>query len=212
MSAIINFFKKLFSGGFAVKPVEKKPIGKLAIIYGHEKKAGGAFSKTMGMDEYRFHTEYVGPHLVEKALRLGFEVKEFFRDGVGIHGVGKLVNKWADAHTVAIELHFNAGGGKYSLTLYDSDPQDNLGLAVVVHKAMCAVFNRTFTVSEIKRLSAGDRGSSNLTSVACTSVLVEPAFGDVESEAKMLWQKRKEYAECLAQAAHDFIVGNKPRQ
>lgn len=185
---------------------------KLAIIVGHHAGAPGAtgFFPTGKMSEYKFHRQEVVPRMVARCAELGILCQVFLRDGTDIGGVGRAVNKWVgkDIFACAIELHFNSASGapKGTETLYDTDPTNNLSFAAIVHKRILTVLKRDHKTDRGIKLRNTGRGSYNVASVKCTSCLVEPAFCNVESEAKLLWDNRVAYAKTLVDGAHAWMT------
>lgn len=192
-----------------VKP--PKNIGRLAIIVGHSKKDGGASSVApINMNEYTFHTKVIVPIMQAECEARGIEYRVFLRDGTDISGVGAAVSDWAKGYpkTCSIELHFNSASGnpQGSETLYDTNEKDNERFAKLVQNRMCQILKRTGSGDRGAKITNSGRGSHNLTSVKCTGCLVEPFFGNITSECKLMWDNHTAYARCLVHAAEDYLL------
>lgn len=189
----------------------------LALVIGHTKADGGAEGVApINKQEYAYNTEVANIARTE-GKSLGVEVEIFFRDVGGVKGAYTSATKWLDKNGkkgAIIELHFNAAN-KIAVgteTIY-ADNKDEKGVneklfAQTVQDAMCAVFNRKGKENRgLEHLSgaAGERGYQNMTqTIKYPSILVEPFFGDVASEAKMAVEKQKEYALCLVNSFLKF--------
>jgi N-acetylmuramoyl-L-alanine amidase len=182
----------------------------LALIIGHTKADKGANSVApLNKQEYTYNNE-VALLAQEVGKTLGVEIKIFTRDSGGVKGAYAAASKWLDSvggKGAIIELHFNAANGVAvgTETLY-ADVKDAKGVnekafAQAVQDAMCLVFDRKDKGNRgLKRETGakGERGYQNLSqTVKYPSILVEPFFGDVRSEASMALMKQKEYATCL---------------
>jgi len=171
---------------------------KLAIVVGHEKLAKGAkLGAPLNTNEYDFN-KGIAQLTYVFARDKSIDARIFYRDGIGIRGVGKAVTEWkADA---CIELHCNsATPAAYGTeTLYDLDPPNSKKLAEHVQAAMCGVFKRQGKGDRgIKLLKEGDRGHYNLLGYKCAAVLVEPFFGSSLSDCKIAWGVASGYSRCL---------------
>lgn len=189
-------------------PAPKKRF-QLAVIVGHEKAAQGAHSDILG-------TEYV----FNSALAIDIQTiatnehdavcKVFFRDGLGIAGVGKAASDWARLDVLAdavVELHFNAANGvaRGTEVLYDNDPPRSKAFADVMLKHVCAALGREGKSFGTILLGSGDRGYGNLQAVTVPSCLIEPAFGDTPADAQLLKDHRLDYARAIVAAAAEFV-------
>lgn len=179
---------------------------KLAIIVGHEAAAKGAKSVgPLNTYEYDFNKS-VAQLVYVFAREKSIDARIFYRDGLGIGGVGKAVTEWGAG--IAIELHFNSAdqSARGTETLYDSEPPMNKEFATVIQRHICGVFKRTGKQDRgIKLLEAGDRGHYNLKVVKCVSVLVEPFFGSNKQDTELAWANSTGYAKCLVAATIEFI-------
>lgn len=179
---------------------------KFAIIVGHEAKAKGAKAvQPLGSYEYDFNKE-IAQIMYVFAREKSMDARIFYRDGIGVGGVGKAVERWgAD---VAIELHFNSAGvsARGTETLYDAEPKDNKEFAEIIQRWMCEVFKREGKQNRgIKLLKDGDRGHYNLKVVKCVSVLVEPFFGSNKEDSHLGWSNATGYARSLVAGVVEFL-------
>lgn len=185
---------------------------KLAIVIGHEKKAQGARGVwPIAQTEYEYNTE-ISELVFQNAMQRGLEARVFKRDSVGVRGVYKEVNLWANESSVAIcciELHFNAFNGRArgSETLYDEDPGGSKDLAELVHQAICLVFGRRDKTDRgVKRLTREvERGYLNLNLCKIPSVIVEPFFGDNRDDAELAYALKRRYAAALVDSVIKFL-------
>lgn len=180
---------------------------RLALIVGHDKKAKGAFSKTIGQSEYTFNGELAN---IAKnyATSKGVACEVFYRDGVGIAGAVKNAMKWKP--DCVIEWHFNAADGTASgtETLYsDHDDTDGINevlFAKTVNNAMVGVLG--LKDRGIKRLMPGGRGYGNLSvTKSIPSILIEPFFGDTPKDAKAAINNKQKLAQSVVDAFIKFM-------
>jgi N-acetylmuramoyl-L-alanine amidase len=142
------------------------------------------------------------------AIELNLEPKVFFRDGVGISGVGRLVNDWQASAT--IELHVNSATPQAfgSETLFDMDPSDSKELAWLCQKSMVSVFKRKGKGDRgAKLLKPEDRGHYQLSLYKMPACITEPAFGSNSGDCQLLWSNASGYARGLVVAVKDFLGG-----
>lgn len=151
---------------------------RIALVVGHNEKAGGAYSNYLGIDEYRFNSK-VAAKLASLLNSDGMEAAVFFRHARGgyaaeIDTVYREVDKFNPR--LALELHFNAGGGDYCCAL--AARKSNIGAAVAGR--ICAEIEACFGIRSIGAVerSAGDRGGRSLYAGKAPTVLLEPFFGD----------------------------------
>jgi hypothetical protein len=182
---------------------------KLAIIVGHTKTAPGAQAVgPLSMSEYRFHRDIVAPEMLRVAKNKGIEAKVFLRDGIGMSGAARAVNKWGTGKACSIELHFNSAtpAAFGTETLYDSFPASGQRLAQMVQSAMCEVLGRTERGNRGIKLTNSGRGAHNLISVKIPACLVESTFaGANSSESKLLMNNAEELGAALVGAAEKFL-------
>jgi N-acetylmuramoyl-L-alanine amidase len=182
----------------------------LALIIGHTKADKGANSVApLNKPEYTYNNEVALLAQAEGKL-VDVEIKIFTRDIGGVKGAYAAAAKWLDSvggKGAAIELHFNAANNRATgtETLY-ADVKDVKGVneqhfAQSIQDAVCAVFERTAKTNRgLKRETGakGERGYQNLSqTIKYPSILIEPFFGDVRTEAAMALTKQKDYAKSL---------------
>lgn len=182
----------------------------LAIIVGHDKlKQGARGVSPLGLSEYMYN-EGVAQEMFRVARDNGLTAAVFHRDGLSIDGVARFVNKWAQGpKACAIELHFNSFNAKArgTETLYDADPPEGKILAEILQRNMCDVFARKGKDDRgIKGLAPEDRGHRSLSGIYVPACIVEPAFGDNPTDAKLLAENAKPYAACLVAGAIEFLT------
>lgn len=167
----------------------KKPVkggvlkGKhIAIVVGHTKKAGGAFSKYLGQNEYVYNTG-LASDMKGVIESLGGTCSVHFRDQGGVKAAYAAALKTKPI--CMIELHYNAANGKATgaevlfADHYDKAGIKELMLAQVVSASMAnalRIKNRG-----AKRLAKGvsERGLQNVSqSTNIASILIESGFGD----------------------------------
>lgn len=171
----------------------------LGLIVGHEKKAPGA-NLFGGGNEYTYNSE-IAAIVKQMCAGSNIDCKVIFRDGIGIDGAYK--RAFDLGCDCVIELHFNAFNKSATGTLtYTSTASEDVAFSHVVHKAMVGVFGTEGRRDRgVVSLGRRDRGGRNVYSFnGMPNCLVEPLFGDVESEAKLAIAKKREYAAALVQA------------
>lgn len=157
-----------------VTPVKTR----IALVVGHNEKAGGAYSDYLGNDEYRFNSK-VAAKLAALLKDDGMEAAVFFRQARGgysaeIDAVYREVDRFNPR--LALELHFNAGGGDYCCALVAR--KSNIGAAVAGR--ICAEIQGCFGIRSIGAVerSSSERGGRSLYAAKAPTVLLEPFFGD----------------------------------
>ncbi len=175
---------------------------KLGLIVGHEAKAPGA-TMLGGISEYQY-----GKDITDKVKLLApkidgrIDIEIILRDHIGILGAyAKARELLCDA---VIELHFNSffdGSVHGSLTLCSPDVSD-VDFAHIVHSQICEAFKRSGASLGVKTLSKSGRGGANVHSFpGGVNCLVEPFFGDNQSDAALASRCALEYAGALVRAA-----------
>lgn len=198
-----------------VQKPEDKPMPEvikkkyLALIVGHSKADKGAVGVApLDQQEYDYNKE-IAEISKSEGVKANVVVDIFYRDAAGVVGAYKSATGWLDKNGGGsiIELHFNAANNKAIGTevLY-ADVKDNKGVnekefAQCILDSICAVFLRDAKGNRgLKRETGakGERGYSNLSqTVKYPSIIVEPFFGDVTSEAEMALSKKNSYAVSL---------------
>ncbi len=189
---------------------------KIGVIVGHEKKAQGAvlhrsiLSKLKApfsaVTEYQYNSEIAQlMHRYASTIE-GVDMRIIMRDNVGISGAYRKAR--AEECSCVIELHFNSYNAKaFGTETLCSREEVDKSFAQAVHEAICRVFGRSGAGNRgLKILGANDRGGGNVVSYpGRANALVEPAFADNPSEAKMLIERKEEYARALVDAAIGWI-------
>lgn len=171
---------------------------KLGVIVGHTKKEPGA-SMAGGGNEYAYNTEIA--KLMQKVNHPNVDVAIIYRDNIGIDGAYN--QAFVLGCDCVVELHFNAFNRRVTGTLtYTSPASEDVAFAHIVHRAVLSVFGLHNRKDHgVVCLSRSERGGRNVHSFnGMPNCLVEPAFGDVESEAKLLKEKKEAYATALIAA------------
>ncbi|OQX15966.1 MAG: hypothetical protein BWK73_05405 [Thiothrix lacustris] len=170
---------------------------KLALVVGHSARSPGAKGcPPISRHEYHWN-QFLAKIIKDIATAKGINCEIFYRDGIGILGAYQEVNDWkADA---CVELHFNAYNGQVvgSEVLYGSSNIFSKKLAEDFQEMLVRVYSREGVANRgIKHCKAGvDRGGENVNQlVNIPSCLIEPYFGDAQSDAK----KAKKYINVLA--------------
>ena len=186
--------------------LESAGVSKLAIVVGHSKKRQGAVAvNPINQSEY-FWNDHLAEMIQSAASQSGVECSVFYRDGVGISGAYAAVKAWRA--TTCIELHFNAAESpaKGTETLFGS-PRVSESWADVVQQKMISVLERSTSENRgVKRRLEGERGGRNVNQLHnIPSVLVEPFFGHVESEATLGLKQMNDYANALVEAHLSYL-------
>ena len=202
-----SWLKDVFSaskGAIIESPdVDHERDGKatLGLVVGHDKATGGAVMVSpYKVSEYIYNSEIAElvKHFADNEGKVKVEV--IFRDKIGISGAYALAEKLkCDA---VIELHFNSANGKASgtETLCSSNASDK-EFAAIVQRHVCEAFSRVKGSRGVKVLSRSSRGALSCYSFSGGSnCLIEPAFGDVFSEATMMMERKNLYALSLLSA------------
>jgi len=178
----------------------------LAVIVGHEKKAPGAvMHRSQGfMTEYNYNTS-VALAMAAYAKTKNVDVKVIFRDGIGISGANKKAASFKP--DACIELHFNSFNAQAhgTETLCSADSRD-VSFARIVQAKMCEAFERVGSSRGVKVIPRSARGGGNVHGLpAIANCLVEPFFGDNQSEAALAIAKRDTYARALVDAFLSWV-------
>jgi N-acetylmuramoyl-L-alanine amidase len=215
MSKFINWLKSLFKKqpelitAPATPPAEIQPAGAitLGIIVGHEAKAQGAdMTPPYYLSEYKYNSDIALLMQVYAKNRYPTKIttKIIFRDNIGISGAyKKAAELLCDA---VIELHFNAANGaaKGTETLCSYDEKD-VKFASIVQKHVCQALGREGQSRGLKKLSKRERGEQSTSGFTGPNCLIEPAFGDVKTEAALLIEKKFDYAHCLVDSVAEHF-------
>jgi len=199
-------------------PSAKIIYQKVAIIVGHDKASQGASTyKVNGAHISEYVWNKARAQEIAKHINANYpskDVKIFYRDGVGISGVAKLVGEWKP--DVSFELHFNSIGhtqdafGSEMLILDGDDLSAKLGYSFIseLSKQFKTKLRNRYVNKEgkslpgIKALKKGDRGYSNLAYIRDQGVsvrmLIEPFFGGTKTEeSKQFIENPEKYSMLL---------------
>lgn len=169
----------------AVFPRPKKI--KIALVIGHNERltganAGGALG---GISEWKWNNQ-----VADYMLRAGsqeFEFRKFLRPFLGLNrytaeiaAAYGPVKAWQP--DLAVEMHFNSGGGDYTFQLAAQGATTSQAVA----RLFSSVFADGLGVRNagVKISGRGDRGGASLYAVECPLVLTEPFFGDNAAHTK----------------------------
>lgn len=162
----------------------------LAVIVGHNSHAQGAFSVSpVSKTEYVFNTSVA--NAMKRQSDSVLEIDIFFRrPGLGYRREIADVYQRADAFInnsdgATIELHFNAFDGvTIGTETLSSGSRGSLAFAEEVQEELLALYARPVEADRGVRVRGpNERGGASLHSSIHPSILVEPFFGDVTSEA-----------------------------
>jgi hypothetical protein len=176
------------------RPAPDSPIltGKVALLVGHNSVSPGAWvvGNSLSESEYAFHNK-VADLMIGRGLG-SVEFKRFNRTKGGgytseINRVYSQIDKFAPDLT--IDMHFNGGGGNYSMVMYLAGSKPSKAVA----DAMAAVFSDALGIQDsrnagdsdsIVELTSGENGYYSMKRARSTSVLLEPFFGDNKTHAR----------------------------
>lgn len=179
---------------------------KVAIIVGHEKARAGAKGLPPLEAEYFYNLD-IAAVLFERLKERGLEPAVFLKDGKSSGEVGAEVGRFAaGCRACCLELHYNAGGGEGTETLYDKAPPTSKLFASIIQRQLVAALGTRNRGAKL--IGPGDRGHYNLSAVTIPSCLVEPAFGDSPTDAAILIHKSDKYIDALADACVEFLGDN----
>ena len=190
----------------------------LAIVVGHTARSQGATalsppfpadSPTTPLserNEYSWNRD-LALKIKERADRAGIRCAIFFRDGVGIEGAYAAVRDWSPKATV--ELHFNAatGNARGSLVLYGHDASKSW--ATALQNGFVKLYDRQGRSEDRGVFIPGPdspyrRGIASVTQLH-PSALIEPFFGDNQTDATLGVQKKDGLADTILAAFASFV-------
>lgn len=200
---------------FKTEVQKKAPPGILVVIIGHGTSKKGVMDKgawgtaPISMSEFDYNN-LVASDMATYAKEIGLSCVILNKKGSSSKIVGDTTNNLVaefGGKGCAIELHFNSFNKVASGTevLFDTREKDNAFFAGICLDQMVSLFKKPNR--GIKDRTKEGRGKENLEFVKVTSCLVEPLFGDTEGDAKLLKNKRTEYARCLVDAAVEYLKG-----
>ena len=159
-------------------PTADSSVTKVAVIVGHNKSSKGAYSGHLMVSEWVYN-QRIAEYMHDNGANLNIVTKTFLRTPGGgykkeIERVYKKVNNWGP--DLAIELHFNAGGGNGSEMLYWHKSDSSKILARSVQNEVMDVLE--LKNRGLKARKQGDRGWRSLVAANGPVILAEPFFGD----------------------------------
>lgn len=190
-------------------PTGVKPKGHIALVVGHTRNAGGAYSNYLKMDEYTYNTD-LALKIAKICQMVGLTCSIHFRDGIGIAGAYRAA--LATKPMMIIELHFNAANGTAtgSECLF-SDQYDKAGVKeLMLAQLLAAKMSGSLGIRNrgAKRLAKGEaeRGLQNVSQTTnIPSVLIETGFGDnSQIDAVAMKNKKDALANSIVQAAVEW--------
>lgn len=170
---------------------------KLGVIVGHTKDAPGADLEGTNYGEYKYNSEVAA--LVKSLADNRVNVEVIFRDGIGL--VGAYAKAFALKCDCVVELHFNAYNemARGSLTLCSPEKGD-VNFATILHSKVVNLFGKGPNRPDrgINILSRSDRGGMSVSAYpGMANCLLEPAFGDQETDAQLLLTLKAQYAQAI---------------
>ena len=192
-----------------IKSLNFESSSKMAIVVGHTNRSPGAKGiEPIGMNEY-FWNKQLADYIQSIANENEIDCKVFFRDGIGISGAYKQVEKWSP--DTCIELHFNAFNQtvKGTETLYGVYSKSKT-FAQTIQTNMVNLFNREgIDKRGIKLRKVGERGGKSVNSLKnIPSCLIEPYFGDEPSEAVLALNHINDLANSIVEGHQDYLANN----
>lgn len=165
---------------------------KVAIVIGHNSKQPGAWVlDPLDLSEFSFHTK-VSEALLNLAAGTEIEAKRFFREYSSSGYASEIdrcyaqVNAWKP--DFCVEMHFNGGGGNYSMMIVAKDSVLGSAAGAAMLETMSAEIGIPIWTNGSPRgispLNRGDRGGRSVWAAPCPVVLTEPFFGDHSGHAK----------------------------
>jgi N-acetylmuramoyl-L-alanine amidase len=187
---------------------------KLAVIVGHNDTAQGAHSVApLGQTEFGYNTK-IAKAMAEYSNR-EMEIEVFFRQtGLGYRREIATVYAEADAfigndYGATIELHFNAFNGVVIGTeTLSSGSVRSMAFAEEVQEELLSLLARPQSADRgVQVRGANERGGASLHSSPHPSILVDPFFGDVFTEARLAVNTGIEnFAEAYVMAARAYFT------
>lgn len=171
-----------FDEGTATPPETRR----VAVLIGHNARSKGAYSPHLAVSEWDFNNR-VCDHMKAMSGEYGLDVRKVLRQP-GLGYSREIATAYAEIDALQpeaiLELHFNAGGGRRSETLYLAGSQRGEILARRVQDAVTDLLGPTdrgpFRNGLLPR-SEG-RGITSLRASRHPTVLTEPFFGDTEAD------------------------------
>jgi len=187
---VINYFLPVIE----LRP--EMPKARIAVVIGHHPLGKGAFSKHFGQNEYDFYSDviklmrsnvdfYKHPSILSYTLRQKLLAKR-------LKGKG---------YSVVIELHFNASNGRGNGVECLYYFMNKVGKLYAQNYVNLIVEKTGIKSRGAKALvNSKQRGFGFLKYMPCTALILEPCFGDNESDCKKIGSKQN-----LANLTDEFI-------
>jgi hypothetical protein len=165
---------------------------KVAVVVGHNSRAPGAWVLApLNLSEFALHNA-VFDVMAQLASGTNIELRKFNREASSSGYAAEIdrcyvaVNAWKP--DFCVELHFNGGGGNFSMMIVAKGS----ALGIAAGSAMLETMSDELgiplwtggTPRGISQLNRGDRGGRSVWAAACPVVLTEPFFGDHTEHAK----------------------------
>jgi N-acetylmuramoyl-L-alanine amidase len=180
---------------------------KIGVIVGHEKIAPGArmCAPYGSVFEYEYNSEIADLMHKYAHTLLGVELEIFTRDQIGISGAYRRVQ--AAKCDVVMELHFNSyNGAVEGSEVLCSSEQSDQALAAQIQAGLVELFGREKSGNRGVKITDEGRGAQSCTSYpGKANCLIEPGFGDNMHDAKMLMEKKEQYAKMLVDRAVKYF-------
>ncbi len=177
----------------------------LAVVVGHTRSSPGAQGKAPPLPqspnaaryEYTWNSE-LAEMIKQKAHASGVRCSVFFRDSGGITGAYARARKWRPEATV--ELHFNAFNGRARGTETLFALPGSRAWAQALQDEFVTLYGRKGSLNRgLKDRSGGGRGHLSLTQID-PSTLIEPFFGDEQSDAELGDKNKARLANAIVEA------------
>ena len=177
---------------------------RIAIVVGHTSTFGGAFSKFIGKNEYKYHTESVtnelkklGADIYTHSIWGGYKTRQ--------NAMANKLNK--ENYDIVLELHFNS--------FNTSTAHGTEALYYVTSswgKEFAKIFSDKISVSfRLKNrgaksvINSKDRGYWFLQKQKAVAVILEPFFGSNGGDVGKVLGKEKEYARLIIETCKEWF-------
>jgi N-acetylmuramoyl-L-alanine amidase len=189
----------------------KKHSRHIALIVGHTEKKPGAFSPFLKKHEYKYNTEFA--RLIRgEAERASLSCSIHFRDKGGVSGA--YIDAVKSEPACIIELHFNAFNTRVSgseILINERDDEPGLKereLATTLQNRIASTLGNTNRGIK-SRSSKGERGFYSLSRTSkIPSMILEPFFGDNDSDARNFDYKKQQAAQVIVRTTREFMNGH----
>lgn len=209
LEKLIQFLKNLFCSEEKVEAIEA-PLNesskiRIALVPGHSDESSGAIAVN-GMSEFFFWNKEID-NLIETYSGDIFEFKKFIREGsalIEIENTYDRAEEWkADA---LIEFHFNAYNSQVegAETLTSFDKQDIL-FATCIHQSICRSLGHSGLSRGVKRKNKKDRGGRSTNAFTGPNCLVEPFFGDTETDFRNFELRIGPFREAIVRGLREYF-------